>query len=212
MIKIGVLNYGAGNLINVKRAIEFLGYRYILVSSSEHFSKIDGLIIPGVGAFPKAMENLKQANLINDIKTFANTRKPILGICLGMQLLFETGYEFKKTKGLGLIKGEVRSFPSKNNLGNDNKVPHIGWSKVIKNSSIQEQKIIKQIKDTNYFYFLHSFIAVPENKENILTLTDYNSNLFPSIVCSDNIIGCQFHPEKSGKSGLALLKSFLEID
>lgn len=205
---IGVLDYGAGNLKNVCRALDYLNYSYLLISEKSHFNQVDKLIIPGVGAFAVAMQKLQEYDFIDSIINFAKSGKPILGICLGMQLFFEKSYEFGETNGLGLLFGPVKAIPTMSDNGQSHKIPHIGWNELIPNSSSLRQQLI-QPKDS--VYFVHSFMAEPKFAEDVVAYCDYHGIKIPALVARDNITGCQFHPEKSGKTGLLLIQKILEL-
>lgn len=204
---IGILDYGAGNLKNVCRAVEYLGFEYILVSSAEDFLRADKLIIPGVGAFKVAMEQLNKFGLVEAIKKFASNGAPILGICLGMQLLFERSHEFGVAEGLGLVKGEVKLIPNIDGEGKNLKIPHIGWNELIIDNS--DSHISKGLNIGDAVYFVHSYRITSYDKKDVVAHCNYGGILVPSIIQRENIIGCQFHPEKSGTVGLNLLNNFL---
>lgn len=207
---IGILDYGAGNLKNVCRAIEHLGYEYQLVSKENQLLLVDKLIIPGVGAFKVAMEQINKMKLAMPIKQLAERGTPILGICLGMQLLFEKSSEFGMTGGLGLINGVIDEIPSIGNSGLSLKVPHIGWNEL--KSCDSNHIIIRGIQEDDAFYYVHSYKAIVTNEKNLIAYSTYDGLVLPGIVCNKNIYGFQFHPEKSGKNGLKLLKNFLELN
>lgn len=199
---IGILDYGMGNLMSVFNALEFLGAKSKLIKSPEETISCSHLVIPGVGAFAKAMANIKDKNFDESIYEFVKTGKPLLGICLGMQLLTDFGYEPEKTAGLGLIKGEVVMFN-----GIKERIPHMGWN------SIELQKdhyIFAGVKNSADFYFVHSYYFKPENNSDILSKTEYGIT-FASSVSRENITGLQFHPEKSQKQGLKILENFFKI-
>ena len=206
-MKVGILDYGAGNLKNVCRAIEHLGYSYRLVSSGSDVFDIDKLIIPGVGAFKVAMEQLTKLGLIEAIRQIAEKGIPIMGICLGMQLLFEKSSEFGYTKGLGLIKGEINLIPSVGLNGHMLKVPHIGWNELIIDSA--DFKIVEDVETGDAVYFVHSYCVEGFEQANLIAHCDYDGLLLPSIVQRKNVLGCQFHPEKSGELGLKIFENFL---
>ncbi len=206
-MNIGVLDYGAGNLRNVCRAIEHLGYRYTLVSNTSQIADVDKLIIPGVGAFKIAMEQLASLDMIAAIDEFASRKMPILGICLGMQLLFEESFEFGLTKGLGLIPGCVNKIPSEDVLGNSMKVPHIGWNELVVDSV--RNNMISSVEKGSAVYFVHSYRAEGVAEEHMIAHCVYGGLKLPAIVGRDHIVGCQFHPEKSGRIGLSILNNFL---
>lgn len=203
---IGILDYGAGNLKNVCRAVNHLGYEYQLVSTKEELACVDKLILPGVGAFKIAMEQLSKLSLIAPLQELANKGTPILGICLGMQLLFDCSDEFGYTKGLSLLKGEIALIPSVNEEDIKLKVPHIGWNELVLNKS---NKITTNIKNNDAVYFIHSYRLVNFDPADIVATCSYEGVIIPSIVQHKNIIGCQFHPEKSATVGLSILNNFL---
>ena len=206
-MSVGVLDYGAGNLRNVCRAIEHLGFNYHLVSTRETVIDVDKLIIPGVGAFKVAMEQLGKLDLIESLKQSADKGVPILGICLGMQLLFEQSSEFGISKGLGLIKGEINKIPSVGLNGYKLKVPHIGWNELIINKS--SFQIVDGIETNDSVYFVHSYKVEEMEESDLVAHCKYDGLVLPSIIQRRNIIGCQFHPEKSGEIGLKIFDNFL---
>ena len=196
---IGIIDYGAGNLSSVLKAVKKLGYEAQVVSTVDEINSADGYILPGVGAFCQAMENIepiKDALLCNIEKG-----KYILGICLGMQMLFDKSYEDGEYVGLGLIPGEVRLLQV-----SPLKVPHMGWNKLITNA---DDDIAKGM-DGGYVYFVHSYYACPESFDDVKLYSDYGVKV-PAMVRRGNVIGMQFHPEKSGSTGMELLKRFLEL-
>lgn len=193
-----IIDYGAGNLFSVKNALDYLGIENIITNKAEDLRSADRLILPGVGAFPDAMRMLNESGLVDVIKQEVQ-KKPLLGICLGMQMLFEKGYEFAETEGLGLIKGSVKLM-TPNNLA----VPHMGWNELELNNPC---KLLE--KGGEYVYFVHSYAADCPN-ENVSAYCDYGMKV-PALVFSGNVFGAQFHPEKSGEAGLAILKRFAEI-
>ena len=195
---IAIIDYGAGNLFSVQNALNFLGIENIITKEKADIEKADKLILPGVGAFPDAMRMLSDAGLINVIKEQVKT-KPLMGICLGMQMLFEKSYEFGETEGLGLIPGTVELMKPENDL----LIPQIGWNALEKN---EECPLLQNVEEGDYVYFVHSFAAVTDSK-NVAAYCDYGMKV-PGLVAKDNVYGCQFHPEKSGKTGLDILKNF----
>ena len=199
---IGILDYGMGNLSSVTNALNYLGIDNHVVTSPEAFAEISRLIIPGVGSYGKAMENIKGKLFFNQIKEFEKAGKPILGICLGMQLLSSIGTEPVQGNGLGMISGEVILLPQEMGI----RIPHVGWNGI---KVVNEHPILDGVKLSADFYFVHSYYFSGVKKENIITNTDYGLH-FPSIVCNDarNVIGIQFHPEKSQKQGLQILENF----
>lgn len=197
---IAVIDYGMGNLMSVWKAVEHLGFRCIVTSKKEEINSASHLILPGVGAFRDAMKNLKERDLIDTIiDNCVKNGKPLLGICLGMQVLFEESEEFGIHKGFGILRGRVVRF----NL--NLKVPHMGWNtvKLRKNTPLID-------RDEQFFYFVHSYYVVPADKSIITGTTEYGIN-FASCINSGNIFATQFHPEKSERQGLQLLKNFCEL-
>ena len=200
---IGIIDYGMGNLHSVKNACDFLGLESFISDDEKNLAKADGLILPGVGAFPDAMKCLSEKKLDIFIKNEVTKSKPLLGICLGMQLLFDIGYEFSDTKGLGLIHGEVVKIKPSDGL----KVPHMGWNEL---TILKKTQLTERLKNGDQVYFVHSYKAIVQNRENLLATTDYGGEI-TAIVGSGNTYGCQFHPEKSESVGLGILKRYGEI-
>ena len=198
---ITIIDYGAGNLFSVQNALNFLGVENNISSKVEDIISADKLILPGVGAFPDAMKMLDEAGLTEVIKEQAE-KKALMGICLGMQMLFDKSYEFGETEGPGLIPGtEELMHPA-----NDLVIPHIGWNSLEKNEPC---KLLESVNDGDYVYFVHSYAAVTDSK-NVAAYCDYGMKV-PALVMSGNVYGCQFHPEKSGKTGLGILKTFASL-
>tara|TARA_Y100001970_G_scaffold15871_1_gene17859 strand:+ start:44077 stop:44703 length:627 start_codon:yes stop_codon:yes gene_type:complete len=200
---IAIIDYKMSNLFSIKNALDSLGIKNIITSDSETILSSNGAILPGVGSFPESMQQLQKLQLIDTIKRFIDTGKPFMGICLGLQLLFTRSDEFGKNEGLGIINGSVQSFKS---YIKEKPIPHVGWNKIQIKESNQSSKSI--IDNENYFYFVHSYFVKPKNKNLILTETNYENFNFCSSIINDNIFACQFHPEKSGKNGLNVLKNF----
>ena len=199
---IGILDYGMGNLSSVTNALNYLGIDNHVVTSPEDFAEISRLIIPGVGSYGKAMENIKKKLFLNRVKEFGQSGKPILGICLGMQLLSFTGTEPVLGEGLGMVQGKVILLPQEIGI----RIPHVGWNGI---NLVNEHPILEGVKLSADFYFVHSYYFSDVKNQNIIATTDYGIH-FPSIVCNDarNVIGIQFHPEKSQKQGLQILENF----
>ncbi|HWQ77177.1 MAG TPA: imidazole glycerol phosphate synthase subunit HisH [Anaerovoracaceae bacterium] len=197
---IGIIDYGAGNLFSLKNALDFLGMENVITASAEEIRNADQLILPGVGAFPDAMRMLERSGLTEAIIEEAG-KKPLLGICLGMQMLFGYGHEFETVKGLGLIPGEVRLI-----VAPGLKIPHMGWSDV---NLENECALSKGIREGDRFYYVHSYRAETE-KRHVSLYSEYGQYI-PGLVFRGNIYGTQFHPEKSGEIGLKLLKNFGEL-
>ncbi len=200
MTVIAIVNYGVGNLKSVKRSLERLGATPLITLNVKDIVEADAIILPGVGSFKSAMEGLKP--IIDDLLQAIRSGKPILGICLGLQLYFEWSEEGGGIKGLGLIEGHVDKLP-------DNvKVPHMGWNTI----EIEAQSpLIEGVSDKSYVYFVHSYKVNPKNREHVIATTSYGVK-FPSIIEAKPLIfGTQFHPEKSGKIGLTMLKNFISL-
>ncbi|EAK0826949.1 imidazole glycerol phosphate synthase subunit HisH [Campylobacter fetus] len=202
---IGIIDYGAGNIKSVKNAFEYVGSKSELISFGDNLKKYDKLILPGVGAYGDAMQKLRVNGLEDGILEFIKSGKPFLGICLGMQLLFERGFEFGEHKGLGVIKGDVIKF-DESKFNKHLKVPHIGWNSC---EFKKECSINRGLPKSSYLYFVHSYHAVCDD-ESVLAVTTYGYE-FVSAVCKDNIFGFQPHPEKSHENGLKIIKNFVEL-
>lgn len=199
---IGIVDYGMGNLFSVSKALERLGADYFISGDKSELMAADALILPGVGSFRDAMERLQ----VETIKEFAASGKPLLGICLGMQLLFEDSEENGFTKGLGLLPGSVRLFPGKASDGKLYKVPHMGWNRL---EFVQNSPLLINVEE-DYVYFVHSYFVNAVNSEVLLAKANYHEEV-SAVVGRDNIFGMQFHPEKSSKLGMALLNNFLQM-
>ncbi len=198
MIKI--IDYGMGNLRSVQKAFEKLGYEAEITNDQDEILAARGVVLPGVGAFQDAMNNLREADLIDTIKGVIAKGTPFLGICLGLHLLFSESEEFGKNRGLDIIEGKVKAFPKGLGL----KVPHIGWNQLkIKGGS----KLYQGLEDDDFQYFVHSYYVEPADQGVIATTTDYGIEFVSSIV-KDNIYAVQFHPEKSSDKGLQILNNF----
>ena len=197
------------NLFSIQNALESLGIRGIVTSDPKKILSSDGAILPGVGSFPEAVNQLHQLELFEIIKKFIATGKPFMGICLGMQLLFSKSEEFGVTEGLDLIDGSVISFANEAQIKT---VPHVGWNNIQINKENKDNpnNPLQTIKDGEYFYFVHSFYVKPEHESmNVInTHTVYNGFKFCSSIIKENMFATQFHPEKSGKKGLIILKEF----
>jgi imidazole glycerol-phosphate synthase subunit HisH len=199
---IGIVDYGMGNLFSVSKALERLGADYYISGDHNELLAADALILPGVGSFRDAMERLP----VETIKEFSETGKPLLGICLGMQLLFEDSEENGFTKGLGLLPGSVRRFPGKDSEGQLYKVPHMGWNKL---EFVQSSPLLKNVEE-DYVYFVHSYYVNAKNLDVLIAKANYHEQV-SAVVGRNNIFGMQFHPEKSSKLGMALLGNFLQM-
>jgi glutamine amidotransferase len=208
-MKIVIVDYGIGNVRSIYSAFKNQGIKPILSNDSEMIFNADGIVLPGVGAYSHAMKNLKKYNLIKIIKNYAKTEKPILGICLGMQLLLEESEEFGITKGLGLIKGRVVKMPVANTF--QTKLPNINWSALKPNFLKWDKTILNNTSLNSEMYFIHSYVANLDNENEVLSVTDFHNVTFCSALKKGNIYGCQFHPEKSSQLGLKIIKNFIKI-
>ncbi len=195
-----IVDYGAGNLLSVSKALDFLGIRSVITEDQKELSRADAIILPGVGAFPDAMEMLRQKGL-SDFLAAEAKKKPFLGICLGMQLLFDFSEEMGMTKGLSLIGGGVREIKT------PYKLPQIGWNSL---ELINPSPLTKGLPENAYVYFVHSFAAEVKNREDLTAVCDYGTKV-TALVSKGSAFGCQFHPEKSGDVGLMMLKNFGEL-
>ncbi len=195
-----IIDYGMGNLSSVCKAIQYLKTDAVITHSPRVIGEADKIILPGVGAFGDAMQELRARKLVNPILAHIQKKKKFLGICLGLQLLFESSEESRGTKGLGVLKGKVCKFKTKKA-----KVPHMGWNQL---RSVADHPVLRQLNQSDYFYFVHSYYAVPET-ECRLADSAHGGEVFTAIAGKDNVIAMQFHPEKSQESGLKLLKNFI---
>ncbi|MDH4945058.1 imidazole glycerol phosphate synthase subunit HisH [Sulfurimonas sp. C5] len=202
---IAIVDYNMGNLASVQNAFAKLGKDTVVESDPEKFKNYDKLILPGVGAFGDAMEHLRERNMIDAIKEFAASGKPMLGICLGMQLLFESSEEFGSHEGLGLIKGKVTKF-DESKFEEPLKVPHMGWNRMF----TKDHPLFKGLDDMHYLYFVHTYHVNCDDENDIIGRTNYGYE-FPSAVAHNNIMGIQPHPEKSHTNGLKILENFINL-
>lgn len=205
MKKIGIIDYGMGNLHSVENALKYVGLETFISSDKSELSGADGLILPGVGAFPDAIELLTRLSFPEFIRK-ESEKKPVLGICLGMQLLFEKSYEFKESDGLSFIKGNVVKLKA-GQTDKTYKIPHIGYNGIKK---INTCPLLDGIDDGTCFYFVHSYMGECADRKQLVATTDYGEEV-TAIVADGNVFGTQFHPEKSGEAGLTLLKNFGKI-
>jgi glutamine amidotransferase len=203
---IGIVDYGMGNLFSVSKALERLGAEYMITSDKQALMSSDALLLPGVGAFRDAMLRLNEDGLTETIHEFAKTGKPLLGICLGMQLLFEDSDENGFTEGLKLLPGSVRRFPGNTAEGESYKVPHMGWNKL---QFVKESPLLEGLNE-DFVYFVHSYFVNAKESDVLLAKASYHEEV-SAVVGRSNIFGMQFHPEKSSKLGMALLTNFLKL-
>ncbi|HIP21260.1 MAG TPA: imidazole glycerol phosphate synthase subunit HisH [Sulfurimonas sp.] len=202
---IGIVDYKMGNLASVQNAFSKLGEETVVESNPAKLQEYDKLILPGVGAFGDAMEHLREYKMIDAIKEYAQSKKPILGICLGMQLLFESSEEFGKHEGLGLIKGHIKAFDEAK-FSEPLKVPHMGWNRMF----TKEHPLFEGLDENHYLYFVHTFHITGADEKDIIGETEYGYK-FTSAVAHENIMGIQPHPEKSHENGLKILENFIKL-
>jgi glutamine amidotransferase len=207
-MKIAIVDYGLGNLFSIENACRLAGHEPFITSDKKKIEGSDSLILPGVGAFGDAINSLNKSDLTNFLINYANSGRPFMGICLGMQLLFSESEEFGTNKGLGLIEGRIIKFEKTNKKGQIVKVPQIQWNTIMDRNNIWKDTPFKEIPEGAYMQFVHSFYAVPSSKDYILSETVYGSTTYASAVISKNVIGIQFHPEKSGEVGLSIYKNW----
>ncbi len=214
-LQVAIIDFRMGNLFSVYQACQHVGLSPIITSDPLKIRDSDALILPGVGAFGDTMDNLRKLGLINPIKNSIKEGKPIMGICLGMQLLMSESEEFGKHKGLNVIEGSCIRFPPKNNENETTKVPNVGWSSIFRPTNIKEEywnkSPLKGISNGEFMYFVHSYYVKPKNKDVILSTTSYEGTSFCSSLYWRNVFACQFHPEKSAQQGLDIYKNWASI-
>ena len=210
MIEVAVIDYGVGNLLSVSRALEQSGAKVTITSDEKSILSARRVVLPGVGAFADGMAALKANGLDTVVRQVAAKGTPLLGICLGMQLLFDESEEFGTTAGLGLIPGRVVSIPSITTTGEPQKIPHIGWNELVlpEDNKSWKADLLTDITPGEAAYFVHSFMAVPASNSNRLADCMYGGVKISAAVHLENVVGCQFHPEKSGVVGLRILSRF----
>lgn len=202
MTSVAIIDYGVGNLRSVEKAFAAVGVDAVVTGDMQTLRSAKRLVLPGVGAFGACMQALDEHRFVNLVLDAAQAGKPLLGVCVGMQMLFEESEEFGRTKGLGLLKGHVRRF------GNELCVPHMGWNQVCQRAA---NTLFEGVNNDSFFYFLHSYYCEPSDSASTIGETDYGVG-FASVVREENICGVQFHPEKSQDAGLKLLKNFAVFD
>ncbi|WP_374965333.1 imidazole glycerol phosphate synthase subunit HisH [Lysinibacillus sp. RS5] len=205
-MKIGVIDYGMGNLFSVEQALKRLGCEVIVTADEKMLDTTDALLLPGVGAFPDAIKRLTETNLDRYLHKVKAENRPLLGICLGMQLLFEQSEEVSPTNGLGFFKGRIKRF-SGDNAGQAYRVPHMGWNELV---VAKRPSWLKGEGSAKHVYFVHSFYAANLDETELVAYADYHGIKVPGIVVNGSITGMQFHPEKSGELGVYLLEQWLK--
>ncbi len=203
---VGIVDYSMGNLHSVKNALDYLGVESFISGREEELESADALILPGVGAFPDAMRVLRRGELPRFLRR-ETEKKPLLGICLGMQILFERGYEFEECRGLGLIEGEVVRMQPEPERGVPLKIPHMGWNDLHLRGDCP---LFRGVPEGSYVYFVHSYHAVCTRPENLAAVTCYGGDVTAAVQCG-NVYGTQFHPEKSEAAGLQILRNFCDL-
>jgi imidazole glycerol-phosphate synthase subunit HisH len=209
--EVTVIDYGLGNLLSVQRGLEHCGATVTLTTDPEQILAAKRVLLPGVGAFANAMQTLHQLNLVAVIRELAHRQTPLLGICLGMQLLLDESEEFGSTAGLGLIPGRVIPIPAHGVSGEIQKIPHIGWNALQPSAASGDwyATLLHDTKPGEAAYFVHSFMAAPRNHQHRIAECVYGGHMIAAVIGRDQIIGCQFHPEKSGEVGLKILRRFI---
>ncbi|MBT7237176.1 MAG: imidazole glycerol phosphate synthase subunit HisH [Gammaproteobacteria bacterium] len=208
--KISIVDYGLCNLYNVSNALEHIGANITIIDKPHDIEKASHIILPGVGAFKNGMRGLNLRELVQPLKEHIVKNRPFLGICLGMQMMLSKSYEFGEIEGLDIIDGDVEKIPKINSSNITHKIPHIGWNKVIINENVRNHHLLTGQDDKSSMYFVHSYRVNCNNKDNIMATTNYNDVNITAIINKNNAYGCQFHPEKSGKYGLNILKQFVK--
>ena len=201
---VAIIDYGVGNLFSLRSSLKEIGAEAVVTSDEKVIAEADRIILPGVGAFEDAARKLRESGMADVVKREAAAGKAVMGICLGMQLMFDVGYEYGEHEGLGLIRGSVR--PISDVIPEGYKIPHIGWNLL---KFRKESPLFKYIKEDDYVYFVHSYYAA-ECDESVIAVTEYGADL-TAAVSNGNVYGCQFHPEKSGEVGMKILKAFMEL-
>lgn len=212
-LDVTIVDFGRGNLLSVSRALEYCGANVKFARTPLEIKNAGHLVLPGVGAFRDAMVQLEAQELIFPLKEHGISGRPLLGICLGMQIMLDTGEEFGKYDGLGIIPGRVVAIPNVNSRGARHKIPHIGWNELLPSDGKNgwAGSILQKTDPGNAAYFTHSFQCDPKSAECNIAECNYNEHTITAVIRSNNVYGCQFHPEKSGAVGLKILSQFLEI-
>ena len=213
--KISIVDYGTGNLLSIARALNHFDYSAKFAQNEKDILNAEKLILPGVGAYGKAMHELSNRGLVNALKTFAGLERPMLGVCLGMQMLLSESDEFGKNTGLDIIPGKVIKIPQKKDCQSKIKIPHIGWARIQKPDRIEQKNaghlLLNKISRADWFYFVHSYVAKPAHSEKIIATCNYGNTSLVAAIAHGNVIGTQFHPEKSSLAGLKIIKNFLDL-
>ena len=207
-----IIDYGINNITSIQRAINEIGYKVQLSSNPEEVKDAQKLILPGVGSFKNGMQNLLNINgMIESITEFIKKGNPMIAICLGMQMLLDNSEENGIHKGLGIISGSVKKIPRKKKDGTERKIPHVQWNKLNTTPTSPNWKntCLKDVKANDFFYFVHSYIAIPNENNLLIATSEYEGTDLPAVIMKENITAFQFHPEKSGQNGLRILENFI---
>ncbi len=214
MEKIIIINTGSSNILSLKRAVEEFNKNVIVSDDPQTILSANKIFFPGVGAFKKVMEYIEKKKLNETIERVKEKKIPLFGICLGLQLFFDESEEFGPAKGLSLIKGNVKNLPKNSKKNEKLKVPNMGWFKLDLKKEFKSKtfyKFINSLNEKDFYYFVHSYFVKPNDATSVVATYDFGGHQIPAIVSKDNLIGCQFHPEKSGKKGLELISNFLNF-
>jgi imidazole glycerol-phosphate synthase subunit HisH len=208
MKKAVIIDYQLGNLFSVRQALESIGLNAVISSTPSDIEMADAVVLPGVGAFKDAMNNLHIQGMVQPIHDYINSGKPFMGVCLGLQLLFTESEEFGASKGLNILPGKVKRFENENLNGGRIKVPQISWNQIYPSSIDWSKTPLRSVKENEHMYFVHSYYVEPVDSSCVLSLTTYHDKVYTSAVYKKNIFACQFHPEKSAKKGLMVYKDW----
>lgn len=212
MATVTIVDYGVGNMFSVRGAIEYCGSKPVQTADRNDIKNAERLLLPGVGAFADSMEDMHECGLVEPVRKFVEQGGPLLGICLGMQMLFEQSEEFGLHDGLALLPGKVLKIPDSGDDGRPLRLPHVGWSEIRHAPGADwDGTIIEGVESESSTYFAHSFRAMPADADHRVADCDYHGRTIAAVVRSKNIHGCQFHPEKSGRVGLRILKNFIAM-
>ncbi len=214
MEKIVIIDTGSSNILSLKRAVESFNSNVDVTTDSKTILSANKIFFPGVGAFKKVMENLESRKLVETLNKVKEKKIPLFGICLGLQLFFNKSEEFGLSKGLGLIEGEIKRLPTVSTKKGKLKIPNIGWFSLNLNKEFGNKnfsKFVRSLNKKDLYYFVHSYFVNPSEKKYVVATYNFGGHEIPAIVSKDYIIGCQFHPEKSGKKGLELISNFLKL-
>ncbi len=214
MEKIVIINTGSSNILSLKRAVKEFNSNVTVTEDSKTILSAHKIFFPGVGAFKKVMETIEKRKLIETLNQVKEKKIPLMGICLGLQLFFDESEEFGTSKGLGLIGGNVKKLPKNSKEKEKLKIPNMGWFRLNLNKQFTNKnfsKFTNSLNEKDLYYFVHSFFVSPSEKKNIVATYNFGGHEIPAIISKDSLIGCQFHPEKSGKKGLELIYNFLKL-